>query len=391
MGFIAATCPNCSAHLEMDESANSCYCSYCGTLVERERVNINVSGYVKLDQSGRLGNYQRLADSAFKAANYGEAYNYYAKVLEIAISDPRAVLRKGLCAGYLSINSGAFRIVEVLDGYSSSLSLVGNDSDKKSLFTSDYICLAIAYASFYMKQSTGVFADNTALFNFFSGYQTMIGQLYDMYSRVPIFLSKQCEELLSFILHTCSFATLRYYCYSYVKNSSGPPTKTKKLQLMPKNARDYAKSIAVRCKTDYLSLPHIQQQSGRLNDEIAFHQGNIGAYENAYNGFLAANPQYVSQKRGITVGGTLLVILITAAMCFIVTGLGTLVTPVFLIAIPAAIVAACLIWKRMKANKLAKLDGAFLPAEIMQMREKSIASRKTLSEAKRKKVSLVLK
>lgn len=391
MGFIAVTCPSCSAHLEIDEASNSCYCSYCGTLVERERININVSGSVKLDQSGQQDNFRKLAESAFSAGNYAEAYRYYAKVLEISISDARAVFRKGLCAGYLSLNSGAFRIVEVMEGYTSAMLMLGKDEDTKSRFTGEYIALAIAYSSPLMKHSGTVFADNAAFMFFCNEYQVKISQIYDMYCRVPTIFSNQCESFLSHILRVCSCAEQKYHCYYYINSSSGPPRQMKKLLLMPTNTRGCAKSIADKCRMNYMYLPHIIKQSKSLNEEIAVNQGKITVYENAYNAFGQSNPQYLSQMRSIKVGGTLLVILITVFSCVALFIVSVLTLPYLLVSIPAAIIAACLVWKKMKAKKLAELDSSFLPPEIVEMRKTSDESKVLLERANNKKASLVLK
>jgi len=283
------------------------------------------------------------------------------------------------------------RIVEVLEGYSSSILLSGDNIDIKRRITGEYINLARAYSSQYYGKENLVFSDNAAFMYFCNGYQNMIGQLYDMCSRVPLILSKQREEFLSLVLSSCSLATRKYNYFYFTKNSSASAVQMKKPIPMPKNIQDMAGSNANRCKNEYFSLPHIQQQAGSLDAEIALHQGNIQAYESAYSAFKALNPQYVSNKRKIIIGGTLLVILITFILCFILLGISVAFTPILLITIPGAIVVACLSWKKTKSKKLEELDCSYLPAEIKQAKEQRAASTIVLKDAKNKRASIFLK
>ena len=46
MGFIALRCPSCGAEIELDESRDFAFCSYCGTKIVRDKQivehNVNV-------------------------------------------------------------------------------------------------------------------------------------------------------------------------------------------------------------------------------------------------------------------------------------------------------------------------------------------------------------
>ena len=91
-------------------------CQYCGcqyTLEEARK--LIVEGTVKVDESDKIANWMKLADSAFNNSNWREAYSYYCKILEVYPEEWRPVYRKALSIGWQS-SIGNIRANETLGG-----------------------------------------------------------------------------------------------------------------------------------------------------------------------------------------------------------------------------------------------------------------------------------
>lgn len=138
MGFVALKCPNCSANIELDDSKEFGFCTFCGTKVSQEKIVIEHrgvvehTGTVKVDESDKYQNMIRLANHAFESDNMSEAYDYYTHALEIHQTDYLPFVKKGICAGFLSIRGN--RNSEVISGITSALSLAKSDEDKMEIF-----------------------------------------------------------------------------------------------------------------------------------------------------------------------------------------------------------------------------------------------------------------
>ena len=96
-------------------------CQYCGcqyTLEEARK--LIVEGTVKVDESDKIVNWMKLADSAFNNSSWREAYSYYCKILEVYPEEWRSIYRKALSIGWQS-SIGNIRANEtvggIVDGY----------------------------------------------------------------------------------------------------------------------------------------------------------------------------------------------------------------------------------------------------------------------------------
>lgn len=109
-------------------------CQYCGCqyTVEEARKLI-VEGTVKIDESDRIVNWVKLADSAYNNSNWKEAYLYYCKVLEVYPDEWRSIYRKGLTIGWQS-SLANIHVNETLggisDGFKVLLAADNNDAFK---------------------------------------------------------------------------------------------------------------------------------------------------------------------------------------------------------------------------------------------------------------------
>ncbi len=105
MAMKALRCPQCGADLELDDSKEFGFCSSCGTkIMLHETVEMKHTGAVsmKMDNSDQGRNRITLGNRAFDAGNYEEAYEYFTKGLEDVPDDITCIIRKGICAVYLS-------------------------------------------------------------------------------------------------------------------------------------------------------------------------------------------------------------------------------------------------------------------------------------------------
>ena len=125
MGITALKCPGCGANVEFDSNRDYGFCEYCGTKVMQEKIVVEH----KIDESQKYSNLLRLANQAYSAGNYSEAYDYYTKSLEIRQDDYLVIFRKALCAGYLS--AAGERNAEVVSGVRSAYALAGKAKEKE--------------------------------------------------------------------------------------------------------------------------------------------------------------------------------------------------------------------------------------------------------------------
>ena len=105
--LVPAKCPNCGANLKLDDNMKKAECKYCqATIIVDEAIEnykIDVSGSkVKIDKSDTLGNYYKMAESAYESDNKKEAEDYCNKIIEEDINNYKAWFLKGKAAGWQS-------------------------------------------------------------------------------------------------------------------------------------------------------------------------------------------------------------------------------------------------------------------------------------------------
>jgi DNA-directed RNA polymerase subunit RPC12/RpoP len=119
MKLVPSKCPNCGADVQLDDSKDKMFCSYCGCqiLVQDEISKI------KIVNNPTKENYIKLAQRSLKDKQYDEAYNYYNKTLELDPDNWEAVYNKGLCAAWKSTLANC-RIEELMKSYTNALSII---------------------------------------------------------------------------------------------------------------------------------------------------------------------------------------------------------------------------------------------------------------------------
>ncbi len=91
MALVAMKCPNCSANIELDDSREFGFCSYCGTKVMQERIIVEHKGGVALDNTEKLKNLHILAERALNSGDNTKAREHYDEILLESPNDWKAV------------------------------------------------------------------------------------------------------------------------------------------------------------------------------------------------------------------------------------------------------------------------------------------------------------
>lgn len=81
MGMIAAKCPQCGAEIQLDDSREFGYCSFCGTKVMQEKIVVEHRGSVVIDNKEKLDNIYKLARRARENDDSENAAKYYSMIL----------------------------------------------------------------------------------------------------------------------------------------------------------------------------------------------------------------------------------------------------------------------------------------------------------------------
>lgn len=87
MGIIAVRCPQCGADVQLDESREFGFCTYCGTKIMQEKIFVEHNGSIKIDSSEELKNLYIAARNTTEAGDKNTALDYYRK---IAMIDPNS-------------------------------------------------------------------------------------------------------------------------------------------------------------------------------------------------------------------------------------------------------------------------------------------------------------
>lgn len=121
MGFKTLNCPNCGAQVSLDEGKEFGFCEFCGTKIVQEKIIIEH----RVDESEKFQNLSKLAENAYAAHNWQEAYDYYTRAMEIKQGDYIAVFRKAMSSGHLDTNGS--RTQETISGIREAYSMADED------------------------------------------------------------------------------------------------------------------------------------------------------------------------------------------------------------------------------------------------------------------------
>lgn len=77
MPFIAVRCPACGADIELDDSCEFGFCTYCGSKVMQDKVVVEHKGNVKIDNSEYVEKFLQNARRAKQKEDWDETEKYY--------------------------------------------------------------------------------------------------------------------------------------------------------------------------------------------------------------------------------------------------------------------------------------------------------------------------
>lgn len=304
MAVVALKCPSCDGKIEFDDSREFGFCSFCGTKVmiqdEIQKIKVIHTGSVVVDDSGKIGNYLSLADSAMKNRNFEEAYNYYTKVLESNATLPDAVFGKGLAAAYMS-SIDVPRINELfnaIDCIKDKMPPVGDGVDFRLKMQKNSVVFA---TEFFNRCCLNEYMNSDiAGAHFFCCDRCIALIVYalDLLDNAALSRNKQaeayCAESVKLALNLCSEAqtSVKYLMgYEGVKDKNG---NIKSVPVYKKLASPYEKEIKgyiVNLKNKYNNLPSTLSEISRYDSEISKNRAIIDDYEKSLSAYFAVNPE----------------------------------------------------------------------------------------------------
>ena len=367
MSLVALSCSNCKGEIQLDDSKEFGFCLYCGTkiMVQDDIQRIEISGKVKIDSSETFENCLNLANEAYIANNYLEAYNYYTRVLEINNNDYKAVYRKALCAGYLS-DSQSPRNDEIINGLKKAFNTIADDSETASGIYSELV----AFASKFFPKSrifTGTFENLNACTSYTSSlYNSII-----LLDGINLLINAEDEaNKKKFISH------LILLCEGITKNSSfrygdgvqfdkkGRPTPKYSTYKINSDIINKVNDIRKSAVESHNNLASIQEGIKAIQVDIDKYNSDIAKYKAKVSEVWQANPGAHNEYKKT---GILLMAL----------GIFCCMTVLF---IPLGIV----LFSKRK-DKLNAISGSVFPAELY---EESLQSKETNKKLALKKKEL---
>lgn len=82
MGFVTLNCPSCGANIQLDESREFGFCSYCGTKVLQDKIVVEHRGSIAIEHKNEIDNLLLRAADMMNKRLYDDAERYYNRVLD---------------------------------------------------------------------------------------------------------------------------------------------------------------------------------------------------------------------------------------------------------------------------------------------------------------------
>lgn len=392
MALFAANCPSCGAALNLDDSKEFGYCSYCGCEVLQEIKRVKVT----IDTSKRSMNCRKLADQAFEAGNYLEAYKYYTKVLEYDGNSYVAILRKGICAGYLSEPTN-IRIAEIVSGYNQAILVAsnreGNSGDahfnsvtEKNNMTNEMTQFATSYVGHFLGRNNQTrYGSRTAIDCYFSSLLNithMVTVINDAFDDV---YEMHKKSMIIYIIKLCDVAQGKFHSCAYHNGSSTSVFGQIVAQYSPYRANreivNWINETRENAARDYINLASNRNQLNRFDTEIAENEATINAYKNNLASFWQSNPY--AMKRYKKMKGRSVIFTILA--CFI-SFIFSMFFPLLLLLIPACIILRRTIYPKLLRN----FEEKHFSTDLCNQKIRSIECAKTIKEKTKEKKSFIL-
>ena len=129
MSLVDVKCPNCGASIQLDNSRDFGFCSYCGSKVQiQEAVR-----KIEIDKSGDIQSYIALSRASIEAGNGQEAYDYANKALELSTQNAEAWFLKMKALGLMRTTDN-LRCREIVTAGSKVLELDSSEDSKINVY-----------------------------------------------------------------------------------------------------------------------------------------------------------------------------------------------------------------------------------------------------------------
>lgn len=115
MGFIPMICPQCGAQIEIVDSRDFGFCSYCGTKIVRDKIVIEHRGSISLDHSAEIKNLLLRAGECMRMGDIDGAEKKYEQVLTMDYDN--AIARRGLQELYRVIKEPNFSLAVTISKF----------------------------------------------------------------------------------------------------------------------------------------------------------------------------------------------------------------------------------------------------------------------------------
>lgn len=303
--LVKMVCPQCGANLEMEDDRDVMFCTFCGTKIANvaEKVNVNLSGKVEIDESGKIGNFLTVAKNALKAGNYSEAYNYYLRIMETDPACLEAILLKGLCA----VMSSTPENIRTNEG-TAAVQLAASTGLYTALNVrtiSEFVSYANSLTVSYFKaccvpkrgevMSNGEEADRhfTLAFGIVSFLCTVVKSLTPEILEGNTELENLKKNLIRSILEISDKAMDKVeYVTGYVTKEDRKgrvvtePTTDKMKSPKSREIKDMLEVM----KSEYNSIPSTVKSIQQFDEGIKQNQDVVDDYKASLQGYLSANP-----------------------------------------------------------------------------------------------------
>lgn len=295
MAKQSVLCPHCGKLTEYDPEKEQAFCQECGQ---------------EMDMSGLTG-IEEAAEKAYAAGDFLTAYDAYGKVLKTAPGDYRALFRRGLCTGHLSVGR-ELRLTEVLDGFEDAKAALAKQRNS-GLLRKDHAELELAsmekdlmsfaigtYRTLERTKEKQVFSNKEEAEKFASSARECV-RLLDAIDDVAT-QEEDKKKLYTARIEACDLglraSKLRYESPSTDKN--GEPTVTIVTLKATKEYVGFMQQKRQNAVNAYNALPSIQAQAAELKENIAAEKEVISDYKAKRKQFLKASPETAKKLNGVT-------------------------------------------------------------------------------------------
>lgn len=397
MTMMALRCTQCGAELELDNSRDYGFCYCCGTkIMLKEKKEVIHTGEVQMivNNTQQGLNKLELANTAFNAGNYQEAYTYYTKTLEDLPENLTAIYRKGICSIYLS-NPENLKNTELEAQFDRGVALIDSTfermdpaseeySEKLDEFEStlgaleqdifDMIAAASGKQTYYIRTAdleTAQYQTNRWL---------KMAELYAIAFTGVITPDAQ-ETILAQAMAFCSEVRgmrTKYYTHTTV-NKKGKSKDHYSDYSMPSSEADMLAKWNDFFRTEYNALPSVAEKNEKIASNIAeadIQAANIememntakGIMENAKSAFYNDHPEL---KKRLNIAQNLpWLCLVPSVILIAMTLFSWRYTLAVKVLALITVIPALKIKKRMAAKAAVKLEEEIFPEELKAIENK---------------------